>query len=126
MDKSSNPLSKILEVTLARVDDCASALGSVVDNNLSPGSSPRSLRANTVLLEVQRICTELRQLTFEADDALRSCNEAEVNEERNVSPNDLVPSDYDSEAEGSPKITVCEHYEQEGIPYDSDDSGKYW
>ena len=124
MDKTPNGPADILDVTLARVDACADALQSIVDNNFSPGSSPRSTRANHVLLEVERICSDLRQLTFEADDALRSCDDAEVNQEGNVSPSDLLPRDYDPDAEGPPYISIYEHYEQEGILYDSDDSRK--
>ena len=126
MDKSPNSPAEILDVTLARVDACASALQCVVDENLSPGSSPRSTRANKVLLYVQTICSELWQLTFEAEDALRTSDDTEVNEEGNVSPSDLVPCDYDPEAVQPPYKTVWEHYEEEGILYDSDDSGKYW
>ena len=126
MDKAPNSPAEILDITLARVDACASALQCIVDENLSPSSSPRSARANKVLLEVERICSDLRQLTLEVEDALRTSDDAEVNEEGNVSPNDLVPCDYDSEAERPPYITVREHYEQEGIEYDSDDSRKNW
>ena len=123
MEKAPNSPAEIVDVTLARVDACASALQCVVDDNFSPGSSPRSARANRVLLEVQMICSDLRQLTFEAEDALQTFDDAEVNEEGNVSPSDLVPCDYDPQAEGPPYITLREHFEEEGIPYDSDDSG---
>ena len=139
MDNPPATPARIVELTLDTMDDCTSALESIIQENWSPGSSPRSTSVNAVLLDVDIIATRLRTLSFEAQDALRVSALHDANEraplvqevhvhsadEDSSIGGDVVPMDYDPVAEENTPEHEYEQFDSDGLPYDSDDSGKY-
>ena len=121
------------------MDDCTSALETIIEENWSPGSSPRSTSLNAILLNIDAITTRLRSLSFEAHDALRVSGLREGNEtaplaqdvdadsadEDSSIRDDVVPIDYDPSAEEDTHVDNWDLVDSDGLPYDSDDSGKY-
>jgi hypothetical protein len=102
MDVPPKTPTEILRSTIDSVDTYASAIQDVIEANLSPESTPHSVQANTALLEIERIISALRQVTMEAEDQLgfsevgrEGTTHVHVSDEDNVSPDDLLPCDYD-------------------------------
>ena len=139
MDNPSTTPTRIVQLTIDTIDDCTTALENIVEENFSPGSSPRSTSLNAMLLNVEAITSRLRTLSFEAHDALSVSGLREVNEtgpivedvpgnsddEDSSIRDEVVPIDYDPTVEEDTHDDSCDIFDSDGLPYDSDDSGKY-
>ena len=119
MAQPSRSPAEILASTLRVVDSCTTAIQQVVEENLSPGSSPRSVSANMVLLEIERIAEHLEGVVLEANAALQAREpEPEFSDDEKVSTDDRPPCDYEG-----PNREFSDFSDQEG--YDTDRSPKY-
>ena len=64
-------LAALVSMMQDHVQEAADALKKLVNDNLSPESTPAAVDLNMALLEVDAIAADLGQLVFQVEDALR-------------------------------------------------------